>query len=358
VPTRWFWPAWVTAAFVPVIPVFVMPHFAYLPAAAFSVMLGLMLYALRGWWRPVVTVLVLAGTLWSFGVYRYLWRGILRSEQLICADIRATTLRPEPGSKLFFLNLPVAGIYTTVALREAWGLEDLEGYVLTFAPHPLAMEYPCVVERVGARELVVSMAAPGYFSGLSGRMLRDGMRPGSPLAAGTFVKGRLFDTTVLEGDESGIGKLKFTFHQPVDSPNFYFYLSSPERPAYRLRFDAAAGDIDPSAAELFARARVDDANERRQARERIVELARPLAVQLGDPIQAALGDQGLDANEKLERVTAWWRSVDASRLLEESAAWHEQQARLLRERRYYFRIADFAAGILRSDLFLTGARAE
>ena len=355
---RWFWPVWVAAAFVPVIPVFVMPHFAYLPAAAFSVMLGAMLCGLRGWWRPVVTVLVVAATLWSFGIYRYLWRGILRSEQLICADIRTTTARPQPGSKLFFLNMPVAGIYTTVALREAWGLHDLEGYVLTFAPHPLAMEYPCEVRRVGDRELVVSVASPGVFSGLSGRMLRDGMRPDSPLTAGTFVAGELFDTTVLEGDESGIRTLKFTFHQPLDSPEFYFYISSPQRPAYRLRFDGRPGPIDERIAELFVAAQAEDEDDRRPARERIVELARPLAVQLGDPIQAELDNRGPVSDEALKHILAWWGAVDASRLLNESAAWRAEQATLLRERRHYFAIADFAAGILRSDLFLTGSQAE
>jgi len=352
--TRWFWPAWVVAAFVPVIPVFVMPHFAYLPAAAFSVMLGVMLSRLRGWWRPVVTVLVVSATLWSFGVYRYLWRGILRSEQLICADILATTPRPEPGSKLFFLNMPVAGIYTTVALREAWGLEDLEGYVLTFAQHPLAMERPCVLERVGERELVVSTKSPGYFSGLSGRMMREGMRPNSPLTAGTFVKGELFDTTVLEGDQAGIRKLKFTFHRPPDSDDFYFYISSPARPAYRLRFDTVPAALDRPAAELFARARADDADERRRARQQIVNLTGPLAVQLADPIQADLRDPQMASDETLEQVQAWWRAVDAWRLLDESARWHAEHAAFLRERRHYFQIADFATGIIRSDLFLTG----
>ena len=356
--TRWFWPIWVAAAFVPVIPVFVMPHFAYLPAAAFSVMLGVMLYGLRGWWRPAVTVLVIAGTLWSFGIYRYLWRGVLRSEQLICADIRTDTPRPRPGSKLFFLNLPVAGIYTPVALREAWELENLEGYVLTFAPHPLMMEYPCVVERVGQCELVVSVEGPGYFSGLSGRMLRDGMRPNSPLTAGTFVAGELFDTTVLEGNESGIRKLKFTFHRPLDSDDFYFYISSPERPAYRPRFDPAGGPIDRRAAELFTLARSDDANERRRAREQIVTLTQPLAIQLGDPIQADLRDPQLVSDESLERVQDWWRTVDASRLLDESAAWHAEHAALLRQRRHYFQIVDFATSLIRSDLFLTGDGTE
>ncbi|MFQ5806911.1 MAG: hypothetical protein ACE5I3_10720 [Phycisphaerae bacterium] len=355
---RWFWPVWAGAAFVPVIPVFVMPHFAYLPAAAFAVMIGVMLYRLRGWWRPIVTTLVIAATLWSFGIYRYLWRGIVRSEQLIYADIRTNTPPPKRGAKLFFVNLPVAGIYAVVAMREAWGLDELEGYVLTFAPHPLMMRHPCVVEQIGDRELTVSTEPPGYFSGLSGRMLRDGMRPDSALRAGTVVKGELFDTAVVAGDEDGITKLKFTFHRPLDSDDFYFYVSSPERPAYRLRFDPPIASIDEAAATLFQRARAEDRDVRIAAREEIARLTRPLAIQTASPIQADLRDPQLAADEALDRVEACWRSVGASQLLRQSAAWNKEHAPAIRQRARYFQIDDFARRIIRSDLFLTGDEAE
>ena len=85
-----------------------------------------------------------------------------------------------------------------------------------------------------------------------------------------------------------------------------------------------------------------------------MELARPLAVQLGDPIQVKLDDPALASDEALERILTWWRAVDASWLLDESAAWQTEQAAWLRERRHYFQIADFATGIIQSDLFLTG----
>jgi len=356
--TRWFWPVWVAAAFVPVIPVFVMPHFAYLPSAAFAVMVGVMLCRLRGWWRPIVTTFVIAAMLWSFTIYRYLWRGIARSEQLIYADIHANTPPPKPGAKLVFVNLPVAGVYAAVAMREAWGIEDLEGYVLTFAPHPLMMRHPCVIERVGDNELIVSTEPPGYFSGLSGRMLRDGMRPDSPLAAGTIVRGDLFDTTVLAADEHGITKLKFTFRRPLDSDDFHFYLSSPERPAYRLRFGSAEQPIDQFVAEILERARADDSDVRRNAREQIVQLTKPLAIQRGSPIQADLRDPQLEADDALARVEAWWRSAGGSQLLYEFLAWLKQHRDVLRERDRYFQIDHFARRVIHSDLFLTGDRGE
>jgi hypothetical protein len=352
---RWFWPSWVVMAFVPVIPVFVTPHFAYLPAAPLAVMLGIVLSRLRRWWRPIVTTVLVAGYLWSFGVYRYLWRGIVRSEQLIYADIHANTLPPEPGSKLFFINLPISGVYATAAMRQAWGLDDLEGYVLTFAPHPLAMMHPCVVQQVGDRELIVSTEPPGYFSGVSGRMVRAGTRPDSPLTSGTVVSGGLFDATVLAGDERGITRLKFSFRQPLDSPDFCFYVSSPQRPACRLRFGGERLPIDPAQAALFEQARADAPEQRRSARQRIVELARPLAVQTASPIQAALRERPL-SDGALDRVEDWWRSIGASELLSEDAAWRERHADFLRERDRFFQIDRCARHIIRSDLLLTGRR--
>ena len=352
--TRWFWPVWMVAAFVPVIPVFVMPHFAYLPAAAFSVMLGVMLQRLHKPWRAIVTTLVLVATLWSFGIYRYIWRGVLRGEQLIYADMQSNTPRPAPGGKLFLINLPIAGIYNAVALREAWNLEDLESYVLTFAPHPLEMQYPSVVRRTGECELTLSIKPPGYFSGLSGRMLLDGMRPNSPLTTGLVIKGDLFDTTVLTADEQGVTQLKFTFNRSLASEDFYFYVSSPERPAYRLRFDrsaASAAEVDMS---LFTQARSADSTA--AAWQRIVAMARPLAIQLADPIQDDLQDAGPVSDAALRRVAQWWQKNDLPRLRAESVAWRTAHAAALEQRGYYFKIADFAAHLIRSDLFLTGSK--
>jgi hypothetical protein len=235
-PARWLWPLWVVAAFVPVIPVFIMPHFSYLPAAAYAVFAALLLARIRGRWRYLVGTLVIGGMLWSHFVYRTVWRGVLRAEQLIYADIRSTT-PTAPGSKVFFINLPIAGIYAPVALRDLWHRPDVEGYVLTFAPHPLMMTSPSSVEVLNDHEFLVTAPTPGYFSGLSGRMLLDGMRPGHPLTPGLVVAGPEFNTTVVAADARGVTQLRFTFPHPLASSDYSFYVSSPQRPAYRLRFE-------------------------------------------------------------------------------------------------------------------------
>lgn len=238
--SRWLWPTWLVAAFVPVIPVFVMPHFAYLPAAALAIILTVIVRSLRRWGRPAFATFLVAITLWSVGVYRFAWRGIVRSEQLVYADIEAETPTPESSAKLFFINLPVAGIYASVAMREAWNVDDLEGYVLTFARHPLMMDRPSTIERVGDRELIISTAEPGWFSGMSGRMLLDGMRPGEPLRSGEMLVGEEFDTTIVAADEHGVTKLRFTFPKPLESSEYLFYMSTPEQPAIRVRFAGSA----------------------------------------------------------------------------------------------------------------------
>jgi hypothetical protein len=226
------------AGFVPVIPVFVMPHFSYLPMAAYAIMIAIMLSRLRGRRCVIVTVLMIVGVIWPHFLYRAVWRGVVRSEQLLYADILDTTPAPPPGSKLFFINVPVAGIYAPVALREKWGVEDVEGHVLTFAPHPLRMQTRAEIDVLNDYELMVSAPPPGYFAGMAGRMLLQGMRPGKPLEQGDVIPGDEFDTTIVERHDAGVTRLKFSFHQPLNSDAYYFFVSSPQRPAARLRFIA------------------------------------------------------------------------------------------------------------------------
>ncbi len=347
---RWVWPIWVLAAFLPVVPIFAMPHFGYLPSIAYAIMVAFMLSGVPVRCRAAVTTLVIAATVWSLGVYRCAWWGIIRAEQVVYADILSTTPPPRPGSKLLFINHPIAAIYAPDALREAWGVDDLDGYVLTFAPHPLVMDSPSVVEQLNNHELLVSAPAPGYFSGLSGRMLLDGTRPGSPLLPGTVVKGDLFDTTVLEADNAGVRKLKFTFHERLDHPRYYFYVSSPERPAYRLRFDLTAPDENADAG-LFARARSDDLLTCIPARMEIVRLARPVAVQTASSIQA-----DLYRPSALARVEKWWHRVDAPALNRETRRWQQAHAGTLRQRDYYFAVMNVIQRFVKSDLLLTGGR--
>ncbi len=350
---RWLWPLWCIAAFVPVIPVFAMPHFSYLASIPYGVVAAILLSGVAARWRKTVTFLVIAATMWSLGVYRAVWSAIIRSEQIVYADIQESTpAPPPPGSRLFFINLPIAAIYAPMAMREAWNTPQLEGYTLTFAPDPLMMDRPSIVERVNDHELVIATVAPGWFSGLPGKMLVDGMRAGSPLTTGTVVEGEVFTVTVLDGDSRGVRKLRFTFREPLDSPGYYFYVSSPQRPGRHLRF-ADSRREDPEAERLFREARSADLTVREAARWRIRDMAGPLAVAMASPIQ---DDLALQSESSLARLEQWWIAHDVGRRAREMADWRSRHAFTLWQRGLYFRILAVVEKCVESDVYLTGRR--
>lgn len=309
--TRWFWLALLILSFAPVIPVFVMPHFAYMPAIATAIGIPAMLHRLRGGRRITGVAFVLAASAFPLVVYRFVWRGIVRSEQLVYEDIRSSTpahelpprrgstrpltgaavargdAGPHPHPKLFFINLPICGIYGAVAMRESWHRDDVEGYVLTFAAHPLMMRQVSHVSRTGPGELTVTIDGNGYFSGLSGRMLIDGMRNGRRFTEGQRIATPEFDVVVVKlAPGGGVRELRFDFPRPLESPDYFFYVSSPQRPARRLRFDPGSATPEISAAD--------------------------------------------------------------------DAAWRAAHADMLAERKIYFEILDFVRSYVRSNLYLTG----
>lgn len=263
----WPWLVVTVLGFVPVVPVFVMPHFSYLPAITYAVMVTLLLRQTvraaasataqrRAWgWRPTVVVLVVAAMVWSHVVYRVLWRAVLRSEQLVYADATQSP-PPAPGTQLVLINLPIVGIYAPVALREAWHTPDLRGHVLTFAPETLEPVAPPRVTRIGEQTIRVETTPPGFFSGLAGRMLVDGMRTHGRLTPGTTVTGPLFDATVVTATDQGVTCLEFAFHRPLTDPAVRFYLSTPERPAALIDWQqvpvGGTVTLDSAAAQAFA----------------------------------------------------------------------------------------------------------
>ncbi len=236
---RWFGPLWLFVCFAPVVPIASMPHFAYLPFVGYALSIAAFLAVQPRSRQRRAAVGTVAVVLVAFGGHRLVNRASCRAEQLIAADVQFTTPPPKPGSKLFFINLPLPASFTTFALREAWGVDDIVGYTLTVASQPHRMDRPSTVERISPYELVVSAEPPGYFTTVSERWSLKITGAGAHFEPGMTVPGRLFDTTVLEMAGDGVTKLKFTFHEPLDRSDYYFYVSTPERPAYRLRFDPA-----------------------------------------------------------------------------------------------------------------------
>ncbi len=95
---RWFWPVWVVAAFLPVVPVFLLPHFAYLSTAAMAVMLAILLSRLRGGRRTAAVAGLLVMTIGPSLLYRLGWRGIVRCEQVLYQDMTSGPRRIGPAA--------------------------------------------------------------------------------------------------------------------------------------------------------------------------------------------------------------------------------------------------------------------
>jgi hypothetical protein len=236
-PGRWFGPLWMVAALVPGLPVSTMPHFGYLPAVGYALAAGFFVRGVPRAWRGVILGGAVLLAVVHFAGHRTLWRANFRAEQLIYADILDHTPPPPRGSHLFFVNFPLTSTMTIYALEEQWGARDLAGHLLTLNPGGLRMERPTRVERVAANELLVESDPPGFFVAPAEHLFLDMTAGPREFTVGQIVPGELFDTTILAvGADGGVLALKFTFREPLDSPEYYFYVSTPDRPAYRLRF--------------------------------------------------------------------------------------------------------------------------
>lgn len=159
-----------------------------------------------------------------------------------------------------------------------------------------------------------------------------------------------FDVTVLDGDQRGFRRLRFSFGRPLDSPQYAFYLSSPERPAYRLTFEGASPPADAESDRLFERARAGEA----AALAEIRRVGLRVAVQTGDPIRFLLTSGGLQSDGALEQVEAWWRDVGAGRIESNTEAWNAMHHDMRREQAGYFAIFDLLRSLVRSDVYMTG----
>lgn len=336
---RLLWPLWMVVILAVCAPSFVLPPIGYLPFVGCAIMCVIMLSQVQGRVLRIMGILLACGILGPFVVTTLLWRGVMRSEQLLYADAYANAPRPMPGGQAFFINLPLAGLYAPVAMQEMWSLAelkqppDLAGHVLTFSPSPLMMAGDCVIEQPAENQLVVSTSGASYFSGVTGQILRLYTHNDAPFTAGTVVQGEVFDTEVLEADEEGVRKLKFTFVQPLASQNYQFYLSSAKRPLYRWQPRPVPGPLSDNDAQLFTQARSADANLSATAKHQVAQRTRAIAIQLASPIQQLLEqDPELEKATSIDQLQEWWQSVGASRLIQERREWIAGHRAMLRDR--------------------------
>ncbi len=309
----WIWPVWILLAVLPVVPFFATPHMAYMAGVAFAIALVLKPASARSRSAPVSTA-VAAGMLllsvMAFAVYRICWRGVLAAEQYTIAQMTANP-KPPPDSDVFLINLPLANVYLPLNLERlnqqvgpdppyiSWGptADGPRTHVLTYAPHLLVgpelnqqagpdPPYPTQgaaglsprgipntglanIEQIDAHSFVLSIENERYFSGLLGRLLTEDMRQAGRFRQGEIVRGELFDAEILEADDGGVSRIKFTFAQPLGSERYRFYVITEDCPGAEVKFRR---DVVGNAHPTIECAELEEAPDFRRKRDLLFKI--------------------------------------------------------------------------------------
>jgi hypothetical protein len=265
----WLWPLWILLSVLPVLPILATPHTGYMAGVGF-VIACVAKPAAVGPRRARVAVAwlayVLAISLTATVLYRMCWRGVVRSEQFTIAQMTAQPHNPT-AEDVYLINLPLANIYLPINMGDAWNDSDTQFHVLTFAPHLLVPPDDCRIEHIDSHTFDLVAGAHGYFSGLLGQFLVDAMRSSEQLPLGRSIDCTDYSVVVMEGDASGVARLRFRFSSPLDDPHRRFFVMTTDCPGAELTFGAGAGT-----AHLDSTGRVSQASSMRSARDRLFEI--------------------------------------------------------------------------------------
>jgi len=260
------WPlVWIACLIAPVIPVFASAHHLYLPGVGMALLLGAGLAALGGLTRQsgkptprvqtlICTLVILVhvlglGTLtWGIGfAYK---RGTL-PEDILVKDVIQRGRPLHENDHVFFINMPLVAYYAVPAIKAQKGLDNLHGHALTFSPNVASMESPSQVDILDRHTLRVrSPDHERYLADLTGQTMIQAMGFDEPPKQDHPIDAGLFTVTPTEVDERGIRELVFTFGKPLNSPDYHFFLSSPQFMAYPLDVSPRLGHDNPIAKEM------------------------------------------------------------------------------------------------------------
>jgi hypothetical protein len=236
----WLWPLWLLLAVAPMTPILATPHSVYLAGPAVGMGLAFALaHPARGWLRGMGRVLVVVVVIGVYGASnkaaRLMWRGLGYAEQFVHDDMRADP-PPAGAGDVFCINLPFAAIYAPWVVEPAEGMPAPRWHVLTFAPDLPRMEARSRLTQLDDYSFEIEVGPREYFSGLLGRFLLSGFGQQGVFRAGTHLDHGVFAIDVMEANAGGVGRLRFTFPERLDSPRYCFYLSSFTCGALRVQF--------------------------------------------------------------------------------------------------------------------------
>jgi len=418
-PGYWIWPLWIFLALLPAVPIVAAPHTGYMPSIGFAVAM-ILGPALRdkirpvsiGRWSPVVATWFLVATIIYMPIYRAMWNSFFAAERLTVASVAASPPQSE-ATDLFFINLPFANIYAQLHLAEVLDPRSVPDpqtrstvqmgsmpnqvsatdailqanpfrcHVLTYSPGLLRVESPCYLTQLDAYRFKVAIDGRPYFSGALGRFLIESMRTGGRMRTGETTQGRLFDVEILRADEDGVRELMFTFHEPLASSRYCFYVTTRQCGAARVHFwgsepvapadqhvhegsddsispDQLARSVrrfqsgDARAADLlFAAASSQVGPVQHEARQVLEPLAGPVMNALAAPAQHVFQEVA-STPAQWRQARRWWRQFVNDEIFRTLGLEHNRLDALRRQRDRLFGIRQIANQVIQTDLYLTG----
>lgn len=252
----WLGVAWVVLFLGPLLPAFASSHHLYLPTAGSTLISWLVIREFiragekkkegdttRSLRADLVHIgLALGGVV--FAIMSLSLPGLAidtaqRVEDTIAAEVIASPTGLSDGDTLYVANMPLVTHYLKLIVEERTGLKDLRVVPLTWSPRVLGLygaEAQTELSWNNERSFDISISHDPYFSGVLGMLVDEALGTDSPLEPGkpkTFNDGE-FTVEMIEGDEKGITRLRFTFDKPPIRPGSHLYWGSSRRWAYEV----------------------------------------------------------------------------------------------------------------------------
>ena len=158
-----------------------------------------------------------------------------RVEDRILDEVITAPTPVQSGDTIYFANLPLLGHYVKLMVEREAELTDLNVVLLTWAPRVLGVQTAVELKWVGDRSIELRIADDRYLAGPLGRLTREARGGGWPFDQGRRLRQNGLGVELIEGDESGIAALRFTFDKPPGEPGVHLFWGSRTRWASQVR---------------------------------------------------------------------------------------------------------------------------
>lgn len=226
----------------PLLPVFESPHHLYLPGIGWALFTGLLLQDLSGLGQrvreptPRRKTWVAAGALAAglvFSVTTYFFGMAFdtaqRVEDRVVEEIAGAPHPVADGDVLYVANLPMIAHYAQLAVEDRTGTRNLRVVPLTWSPRLLGVATPTELVWIDERSFEIRITEDRFFSGPSRLLIAQAAGGISPVRLNRPVRHADFTVEPIEGDETGIFALRFTFDHALAQTGIHLFWGSQTR---------------------------------------------------------------------------------------------------------------------------------